>query len=111
MALVQELFHVRMHSFVLCLISMMTLSNLWHCSLAFDPDSTNLTFMLITSFGQFGFNSSGGLPAAEMALEDINNTPDVLPGYNLVYDSIRDSQVSYAVYAIFMHTYHAYALL
>ena len=60
---------------------------------ALDPNNTNLTFMLITSFGQFGFNSSGGLPAAEMALEDINNNPDVLLGYNLVYDSIRDSQV------------------
>ena len=59
----------------------------------FDPNNTNLTFMLITSFGQFGFNSSGVVPAAEMALEDINNNPDVLPGYNLVYDSIRDSQV------------------
>ena len=60
---------------------------------ALDPNNTNLTFMLITSFGQFGFNSSGGLPAAEMALEDINKDPDVLPGYNLVHDSIRDSQV------------------
>ena len=58
-----------------------------------NHNNVNLTFMLITSFGQFGFNSSGGLPAAEMALEDINNNPDVLPGYNLVYDSIRDSQV------------------
>ena len=56
-------------------------------------DRTNLTIMLIISYGQFGFNSSGGLPAAEMALEDINNKPDLLPGYNLVYDSVRDSQV------------------
>ena len=55
---------------------------------------TNLTFMLIISGGQFGFNSSGSIPAAEMALEDINETPDVLPGYNLVYDSVRDSQVA-----------------
>ena len=56
-------------------------------------DRTNLTIMLIISYGQFGFNSSGGLPAAEMALEDINNKPDLLPGYNLVYDPVRDSQV------------------
>ena len=55
--------------------------------------SHNLTFMFIASYGQFGFNSSGALPAADMALEDINNRPDVLPGYNLVYDRIRDSQV------------------
>ena len=56
----------------------------------------NLTFMLITSFGQFGFNSSGALPAADMALEDINNDPNILIGYNLVYDKVRDSQVSLA---------------
>ena len=58
-----------------------------------------MTFMFITSFGEFGFNSSGGLPAAEMALEDINNDPDILPGYNLVYDRIRNSKV-YSVAAI-----------
>lgn len=51
--------------------------------------------MFITSFGQFGFNSSGAVPAADMALEDINSDPDILPGYNLVYDQVRDSQVSY----------------
>ena len=59
---------------------------------------TNLTFMLIISGGQFGFNSSGSVPAAEMALEDINENPDVLSGYNLVYDSVRDSQVYIALY-------------
>ena len=56
-------------------------------------ENANLTFMLIISYGEFGFNSSGGLPAAEMALEDINSDPDMLPGYNLVYDRIRNSQV------------------
>ena len=65
-----------------------------HCGNAEGPENrTNLTIMFIISYGQFGFNSSGGLPAAEMALEDINNKPDLLPGYNLVYDSVRDSQV------------------
>ena len=53
----------------------------------------NLTFMLITSFGQFGFNSSGVIPAADMALEGINNDPNILQGYKLVYDKVRDSQV------------------
>ena len=28
----------------------------------------NLTFMFITSFGQFGFNASGVVPAADIAL-------------------------------------------
>ena len=53
----------------------------------------NLTFMLITSYGQYGFNSSGALPAADMALEDINSDPDILVGYNLIYDKVRDSMV------------------
>ena len=35
----------------------------------------NLTFMLVVSFGQFGFNSSGIVPAADLALENINNDP------------------------------------
>ena len=56
-------------------------------------DERNLTFMLITSFGQFGHNSSGALPAADMALEHINNNTDILPGYNLMYDEVRDSKV------------------
>ena len=52
----------------------------------------NLTFMFVTSFGQFGLNTSGVVPAADLALEDINADPDMLPGYNLVYDKVRDSQ-------------------
>jgi hypothetical protein len=63
----------------------------------------NLTFMLITSFGQFGFNSSGLMPAADMALEDINSNPHVLPGYRLMYDTLRDSQVSFAACMVFQY--------
>ena len=55
---------------------------------------TNLTFMMIVSYGQHGFNSSGALPAVDMALEDINSNPDILSGYNLMYDKVRDSMVS-----------------
>ena len=54
----------------------------------------NLTYIFITSFGQNGFDSSGLIPAADMALEDINNNSQVLPGYNLMYDTLRDSEVS-----------------
>ena len=57
-------------------------------------DNKNLTFMLVTSWSGFGYNSSGTLPAAEIALRNINNRPDLLPGYNLVYDRVRDSKVS-----------------
>ena len=53
----------------------------------------NLTFMFVTSFGQSGFNASGVVPAADIALEDINNHPDVLQGYHFMYDEVRDSQV------------------
>ena len=55
---------------------------------------TNLTLMMIASFGQHGFNSSGALPAVDMALEDINRNPNILSGYNLMYDKVRDSMVS-----------------
>ena len=54
----------------------------------------DLTFMMIASYGQHGFNSSGALPAVDMALEDINSDPDILSGYNLTYDKVRDSMVS-----------------
>ena len=53
----------------------------------------NLTFMLVTSYGRYGFNSSGTLPAADIALERINNRPDLLPGYILTYDTVRNSEV------------------
>ena len=61
-----------------------------------SDSKVNLTFMMITSWGGFGFNSSGTLPAAEIALNLINSRPDILPGYNLVYDEIRDSKVGHA---------------
>ena len=53
----------------------------------------NLTFLFITSFGQSGFNASGVVPAADIALEDINSHQNVLSGYTLMYDQVRDSQV------------------
>ena len=56
-------------------------------------ESTNLTFMFVTSFGQFGLNTSGVVPAAEMATRDINARSGLLPGYTLIYDSAGDSQV------------------
>ena len=54
----------------------------------------NLTFMFITSFGEFGFDSSGAIPAADLALNDVNENSSMLPGYRLVYDKPRNSQVS-----------------
>ena len=56
----------------------------------------NLTFMLITSFGEFGasVNSSGAIPGVDTALNGIRERQDMIPGYNLVYDEVRDSKVS-----------------
>ena len=68
------------------------LSSLSGLAVASQPQ--NLTFMMVASFGQYGFNSSGALPAVDMALEDINSDPDILSGYNLMYDKVRDSMVS-----------------
>ena len=68
--------------------------------------SMNLSFMLMTSFGEFGLNSSGIVPAVRIALEDINESPDVLPGYNLTYDEIRNSQVSIKIISYLQ--YHNY---
>lgn len=80
-----------------CLLLLATLASSLHNGVRGQSENTNLTFMLVISYGEFGFNSSGGLPAAEMALEDINSDPDMLPGYNLVYDRIRNSQVNIPV--------------
>ena len=52
-----------------------------------------LYFSLILSFGEFGFNSSGEVPAVNIALEEIYRA-NVLPGYRLQYKSVRNSKVS-----------------
>ena len=54
----------------------------------------DINILFVVSFGQFGYNSSGVVPAADIALEDINKDPHILPGYRLTYDRVRDSQVS-----------------
>ena len=50
---------------------------------------------MITSFGEFGFNASGVIPAIDLALEHINARPDLLPGYELGYLTLQDSGVRY----------------
>eukprot|EP00731_Ephydatia_muelleri_P038651 Em0846g1a len=54
-----------------------------------------LTFVFITSFGQYGLNTSGVVPAVDMAISDVNNRSDLLLGYTLVYDHVKDSQCQY----------------
>lgn len=57
-------------------------------------NETELHIAFITSFGR-QYNSSGTVPALELALEEINNRRDVLPGYNLSLfeGAYGDSQV------------------
>ena len=50
-----------------------------------------LFFALITSFGG-GFNSSHMIPGVQLALDRINQDPQILPGYTLHY-TLTDSQV------------------
>ena len=53
-----------------------------------------LHFSLVVSFGLDGFNSSGTIPAIDLALEQINTNLMVLPGYELLHTTPRDSEVS-----------------
>ena len=54
----------------------------------------NIYFGHITSFGESGYNSSGAIPAVELAVEHINNNTSILPGYTLVSTPVMDSGVS-----------------
>ena len=51
-----------------------------------------LAFSLIVSYGRFGFNSSGNIPAIDLALEHIN-TAGVIGEYELQYYAAKDSEV------------------
>lgn len=50
-------------------------------------------FSLIISGGENGsYRSSGGIPSVDIALEAVQ-ARQILPGYNLTYDSVRNSKV------------------
>ena len=49
-------------------------------------------FSLVVSYGEYGYNSSGGIPAINIALEQIR-ARNILPGYNLTYEEERNSKV------------------
>ena len=54
---------------------------------------TPLYFSFVVSFGHHGFDSSGLIPAVDLALEHINNRSNVLDGLKLTYLSFQDSKV------------------
>ena len=60
-------------------------------------------FSLIYSGGEYGYKSVGGIPAIDIALEAIEDQ-QLLPGYNLTYDTPRNSKVKYS-YLLCMHEY------
>ena len=62
-----------------------------------DPEdmangTTPLYFALMQSFSG-GYVSAGGIPGLMVALDEINNNSDVLPGYSLHY-TLTDNAVS-----------------
>lgn len=59
-----------------------------------------LFFAFVTSFGG-AFKSNGGLPGVQIALQEINEDPEMLPGYSLHY-TLKDSNVScmYGLYFV-----------
>ena len=59
-------------------------------------------FSLIVSNGEYGYKSSGGIPAINIALEQIRDR-NVLPGYNLMYEKERNSKVTLGKH--FKHLY------
>ena len=61
-----------------------------------DGNKIPLHFSYITTITG-GFRASGGIPAVDLALEEINNHSDVLVNYTLNYTTILDSAVSFAM--------------
>ena len=63
-------------------------------STAVSQSSTPVYFSLIVSYGEFGFNSSGGIPAVDIALDYINRS-HLLSEYELRYKTVRNSKVRF----------------
>ena len=61
------------------------------------PGGIPLRIMFFTSNGGELFNSSGAVPAVDLALKDIAASPGVLGRYSLSYTTVFDSRVSTSV--------------
>ena len=55
-------------------------------------DKKPLFLAFLISFGG-AYKSNGGLPGVQIALDEINRDPSMLPGYSLHY-TLKDSNVS-----------------
>ena len=71
------------------------------------PTDKPVYFSLIVSYGEYGYNSSGGIPAINIALEQIR-AKKILPGYNLTYEVERNSKVAHIhnIYTCYYHSNH-----
>ena len=58
-----------------------------------ENDTKQVYFSLIYSGGEYGYRSSGGIPSIHIALEAIESH-QLLPGYNLTYETARNSKVA-----------------
>ena len=50
-------------------------------------------FSFIVSNGEYGYRSSGAVPSVDIALEAVQSQ-QLLPGYNLTYETVRNSKVA-----------------
>ena len=57
-------------------------------------ETQELFFSYITTINSVQFEASGGIPAVDLALEEINNSSFVLANYTLKYETVLDSKVS-----------------
>ena len=74
------------------------LDSVQDCDPDTSPDGTcPLFFGLLSSLGGI-YKTSGCIPAVQMALDEINKDPFLLPGYSLHY-TFKDSQVCCIVYS------------
>ena len=53
-----------------------------------------LRYALFTAGPTGGFDTSGAVPAIELAEEIINSDSSILPGYNLTHTAVYDTMVS-----------------
>ena len=99
--LASEMFHRFNYSTVMIIFALVVLAELssaqyleiYPDETTGDPETKHLYFGLMQSFGG-GADVRQNVAGAQVALEQINKDPTMLPGYTLHY-TLSDAQVSY----------------